>query len=92
VAELPHLGDKAQWFRDAFRIMQEPKYRRLKAIVYWHERWQNSLGPDGANAANANKYSNLRVNSSPASLQAYRKGLAQPYFLGEPILAPAPRR
>jgi hypothetical protein len=92
VAELPHLGDKAQWFRDAFRIMQESKYGRLKAIVYWHERWQNSLGPNGENEVNAGKYSNLRVNSSPATLEAYRKGLAQPFYLGYPFLAPAPRR
>lgn len=77
-AELPHLGDKAQWFRDGFRIMQEPQYSRLKAIVYWDERWENSEGD------NAGKYSNLKVNSSPATLEAYKTGLANPFYLGEP--------
>jgi beta-mannanase len=89
VAELPRLGDKSQWFRDAFRIMQEPRYDRLKAIVYWHERWQNSATDNNENGENAGKYSNLRVNSSPAALEAYRKGLAQPHYLGFPIWAPA---
>jgi beta-mannanase len=78
VAELPHLGNKAQWFRDAFRIMQEPRYSRLKAIVYWQERWENSDG------GNEGKYSNLKVNSSPETLEAYRAGLANPFYLGEP--------
>jgi beta-mannanase len=80
VAELPALGDKAAWFRDAFRLLQEPRFSRLKAIVYWHERWQNSEGE------NAGKYSNLRVNSSPASLEAYRVGVASPFYIGRPIL------
>ena len=79
VADLPHLGDKAQWFRDAFRLMKDPRFSRLKAIVYWHERWQNSDGD------NAGKYSNLRVNSSPESLEAYRQGIADPFYLGEPV-------
>ena len=35
---------------------------------------------------NAGKYSNLRVNSSPASLDAYREGVANPFYLGRPIL------
>jgi hypothetical protein len=81
VAELPHLGNKAQWFREAFRLMQDPRYARLKAIVYWQERWENSEGD------NAGKYSNLKVNSSPETLEAYRAGLASPFYLGEPQFA-----
>jgi hypothetical protein len=81
VAELPHLGDNAEWFREAFRYLQDPRFARLKAIVYWHERWQNSEGE------NAGKYSNLRVNSSPAALQAYRDGVMSPLFLGRPLIA-----
>jgi beta-mannanase len=79
VAELPQLGSKADWFREGFRIMKDPKFSRLKAIVYWHERWQNSDGN------NAGKYSNLRVNSSPEALEAYRAGVADPFYLGEPL-------
>jgi hypothetical protein len=51
------------------------KYPRLKAAIFWHERWQNDDG----------SYSNLRVNSSRASLQAYRDGLANPFWIGRPI-------
>lgn len=79
-AELPHLGDRAEWISDAFQLMKEPKYARLKAAVFWHERWQNSDGE------NAGKYSNLRVNSSPAALAAYRTGVADPFYLAEPLL------
>jgi hypothetical protein len=81
-AELPHLGSKADWFREAFRVMKDPKYPRLKACVVWHERWQNSEGDD------AGKYSNLRVNSTPESLEAYRQGVADPFYLGKPVIEP----
>jgi beta-mannanase len=80
VAELPSMGDKAEWIRAAFRTMKDPTYNRLKAAVFWHERWQNS------DPENRGKYSNLRVNSSPASLEAYRKAVADPFFIGQPIL------
>jgi beta-mannanase len=86
-ADLPKLGDKAQWLRDGFRLLQDPAYGRIKAAVYWHERWENSLKQgDVDSEENAGKYSNLRVNSSPAVLEAYRHGVASPAFLGEPIL------
>jgi hypothetical protein len=76
-AEFPHAGDKAKWIREAFEIMRN-KLPRVKAEVYWHERWQNE----------DNSYSNLRVNSSPESLAAYRRAIADPYWLGELILRP----
>ena len=79
VGEFPDLGSKADWLRDGFRAMKDPKYPNIKACVYWHERWQNDDG----------RYSNLRVNSSPASLEAYRQGVADPTYLGNPLFAPA---
>lgn len=79
VGEFPHLGSKADWMRDGFRTMRDAKYPNLKACVYWHERWQNDDG----------RYSNLRVNSTPAALEAYRQGVADPAYLGHPIFAPA---
>ena len=57
------------------------KLPRVKAAVYWHERWQNE----------DQTYSNLHINSSPESLAAYRKGVADPYWLGNLILAPKTR-
>lgn len=42
------------------------KYPRLKAAVFWHERWQNRADEvDESAKENAGKYSDLRVNSSP---------------------------
>ena len=54
----------------------------MKAEVYWHERWQND----------DQTYSNLHINSSPEALAAYRESVADPYWLGELILRPAPNR
>jgi hypothetical protein len=75
--ELPDKGNKAQWIRDGFKWMKDTvKYPRVKACVFWHERWQNDDG----------LYSNLHVNSTPESLQAYREGVGDPFFLSRPIL------
>jgi hypothetical protein len=68
--------DKGAWIAEAFREMGNiAKYPRLKAAIFWHERWQNSDG----------SYSNLRVNSSRASLQAYRDNVANPFWISRPI-------
>ena len=75
VAEAKSGDEKSGWIRQAFDAMKDPKYARLKAIVFWHERWQNE----------DTSYSNLRVNSSPESLRAYREGIADPYWLDRPI-------
>lgn len=72
-------GDKARWIAEAFETMRL-EFPRIRAAIYWHERWQNSAG------ASAGFYSNLRVNSSPAALKAYREGIAVPFWLGEPVL------
>jgi len=69
VGEFPKAGDKAKWFRDAFARI--PKYPRIKAAVYWHERWQNEDG----------SFSNLRINSSPGALEAFKKGLGNPRWI-----------
>ena len=71
-------GDKAQWLQEAFNTMRLD-YPRVRAAVYWNERWQNSGG------GSRGLYSNLRVGSSPQAQAAYRKGVALPFWLGEPI-------
>ncbi|HEY5892968.1 MAG TPA: glycosyl hydrolase [Chthoniobacterales bacterium] len=76
VGEFPKEGSKSDWIRDAFAAM--PKRSYVKAAIFWNERWQNS----------DDTYSNLHVNSSPEALAAYRDGVAQPYWLSEPILKP----
>jgi hypothetical protein len=70
---------KPEWIKQGLELFRT-RYPRVKAAVYWHERWQN---PDGS-------YSNLRVNSSVESLNAYRAGIASPYWLGNLILRAIP--
>jgi hypothetical protein len=63
------------------------QYPMLKAAVFWNERWQNEpfTNPDGTYQDGG--MSNLRVNSSPESLEAYRKGVGDDYWLGRPIIS-----
>jgi len=73
VGEYPASGNKAEWLRRAFKDYKE-RFPRVKAAVYWHERWQNS----------DESYSNLRVNSSPEALGAFREGMEDTYWIGKP--------
>jgi hypothetical protein len=82
--EFPHSINepgihKPEWIRQALELFRT-RYPRIKAAVYWHERWQNA----------DQSYSNLRVNSSVESLNAYRKGVANPDWLGNLILRALP--
>ncbi len=74
VGEFPATGNKAEWIANALTTIEE-SFPRIHAAVYWHERWQNS---------NTFLYSNLRVNSSPQALDAYRKGVARPFWIDRP--------
>lgn len=78
VGEFPDEGNKASFIRDGLRLLRT-EYPRIKAAVYWHERWQND----------DDTYSNLRVNSSVESLGAYQQGVANPGWLAYPIFVPA---
>jgi hypothetical protein len=75
--EFPRSGSKADWIKEGLDLFRS-RYPRVKAAIYWHERWQN---PDQS-------YSNLRVNSSVESLKAYRDGVANQDWLGEVIMKP----
>lgn len=66
--------DKGVWIASAFNLMSS-HHPRLKAAIFWHERWANEDG----------SYSNLRVNSSLGSLKAYRDGVGNPFWLGRPL-------
>jgi hypothetical protein len=72
---------KPEWIAQALHLFRT-RYPRVKAAVYWHERWQNL----------DQSYSNLRVNSSIESLQAYREGVAHPDWVGNLILRPLPAK
>jgi hypothetical protein len=71
VAEDPKQGSKAEWIRVALQSIREQRYPRLKAVCYWHEAWENEDG----------SVSDLRINSSPAALAAYRQEIAASFFL-----------
>jgi hypothetical protein len=77
--EFPRGGNKATWIKEGLELFRT-RYPRIKAAVYWHERWQNR----------DETYSNLRVNSSVESLQAYREGVANPDWVGNLILRAIP--
>lgn len=72
VGEFPNSGSKAEFITDAQKLI--PTYPRIHAAVFWHERWQNADGT----------YSNLRVDSSAATLEAFRRGLANPGWITQP--------
>src|SRR5213082_482827 len=78
--EFPHSGNKGAWIKEGLDLFRS-RYPRVKAAVYWHERWQNA----------DDSYSNLRVNSSVESLNAYRAGAANPDWLGDLILRALPK-
>lgn len=84
--EFPHSPDehgmqKPEWIAQALDLFRT-RYPRIKAAVYWHERWQNQ----------DQSYSNLRINSSPEALEAYRMGVANPDWLGNLILRAIPKK
>ena len=73
VANFPQKGKMSDWLAEAFRRLPTD-FPRLKAAVYWHERWQNGDG----------SISNLRVNATDQALSEYREGVADSFWLGRP--------
>jgi hypothetical protein len=76
---ITHGIGKVEWIKQGLDLFRS-RYPRIKAAVYWHERWQNV----------DQSYSNLRVNSSVESLNAYREGVAHPDWIGDLILRAVP--
>ena len=69
---------------EAFQEMRN--YDNLKAAVFWNERWQNEPSIDADGIYHDGSFSNLRVNSSPKALDAYRNGVNDPSWLGRPVI------
>jgi len=59
---------KAQWIENAFSTLSSGDYPEIKAISWWHENFDNSL---------------LRIDSSPESLEAYKKGVDSSLFISD---------
>ena len=62
----PERITKADWIDEAFATLTSGRYPRIKAIGWWHENFDDSQ---------------LRIDSSPESLEAYRRGVSDPLFL-----------
>ncbi len=64
---------KPSWIRDAFNFIKN--FPGIKAISWWQERWENEDG----------SFSDLRINSSRASLEEYRLQVKSPLFKTLPL-------
>ena len=64
--EAPARGDKTRWIERAFASLAERRSAAVRGISWWDERWEND---DGSR-------SDLRIDSSPDALAAYRRGIA----------------
>lgn len=68
--DYPDLGSKADWITEALETLSPGgKYAgQIKAISYWHETFGDT---------------NLKIDSSPEALQAYKAGIAGEQFISE---------
>jgi hypothetical protein len=66
--------DKAHWINEAIGSVRSGRYPNIKAISYWHERWEND----------DESISDLRINSSKSSLNAYRTQISDSIFTSTP--------
>ncbi len=64
---------KPSWIRSAFEFIKQ--FHGIKAISWWQERWENEDG----------SFSDLRINSSQASLREYRTQVKSPLFKTTPL-------
>lgn len=69
--------NKAEWISAAVGSIRDGRYPRIRAISYWHERWENSNGT----------FSDLRINSSPGALAAYIEAVADPVFVADSVFS-----
>ena len=58
--------DKAAWIRAAYDALASGRYPRVKAAIWWHERWTNE----------DDRLSDVRIDSDAAATAAYRKAVA----------------
>ena len=70
VGEFPKKGNKAEWYTAALSKIRT-NYPLFKMAIVYHERWENDDG----------SFSDLRVDSTPAALQAYKQGISPVYYL-----------
>ena len=67
----PEMGTnkKSVWIKNALHSISSNEFPRIKAISWWHENFDRSQ---------------LRIDSSPESIAAYKTGIAAPEFISTP--------
>ena len=60
---------KAVWIENAFLTLESGRFPKVAAVAWWHENFDRSI---------------LRVDSSRAALEAYRKGVSSENFVTRP--------
>lgn len=73
--------DKPAWLKDAFAALSSGKYPRLAALSYWHENFTETDG----------RLNDLKIDSSPSALKAYRSGAADGAYAAEPKFTRGPK-
>ncbi len=66
----PEESIKANWIRNALSSLENNDFPRVKAISWWHENFDKS---------------ELRIDSSPESLQAYQDSISSSTFVYTPV-------
>ncbi|MFA5403920.1 MAG: hypothetical protein WC358_03190, partial [Ignavibacteria bacterium] len=61
---------KPDWIKAFFDLIKSKKYSRIKGVSYWHSSWEND----------DESISNMRLDSSPESLKAYREAISDKFF------------
>ena len=61
---------KPEWIKTFFELLKSEKYSRIKAVSYWHSRWENEDG----------SITNMRLDSSPEALEEYTKAISDNFF------------
>ncbi len=76
VYESASSGQKAQWIQSAVQsVIQGSIYSgQIKAISYWNESWEDN-----------NQLIDLRIDSSPQSIQAYRNAISNDIFISSAV-------
>jgi hypothetical protein len=62
------MNTKAQWIEDAFDTLESGEYSRIHGLAWWHEDFEDTY---------------LRLDSSEASLDTYRKRISSDIYLDE---------
>lgn len=78
LAEGPNPQSKAHWLQNMFATFHDGLYPRVYALSYWHSSWTNEDG----------SISNLRIDSSPRSLEVFVKELQNPMYVSETRFGP----